>query len=242
MAQADRVDVASRIAQIVTSKTGLTPGAEAFTELSSAARPADKADVVALEVCMIVLRDYGLSISKPKLSKLVRSHMRLARQSTEQRSDRIADIRGAIAAAGMRAPAKSDRGLVDIAAALLGPPDGARFMGPKPLSREDVCQTCGRSSPDNIHFLRYKAKTVEESIQRQLDETRVMISRRLAELGGAGDGADLDVSVVIHRGCCRVHGSDDRRSGDGVAELPGILVRVDFGAGVVVEAEHEVRL
>lgn len=235
---ADRL--AFEICSIIASDDGITLDhasvADAMRRLLKNARSGDKAERVAFEICSTVCRENGVILDHVSVATMVRNLLKQAVEDSERRSDRIAELRAAYRAA-LGSPEVRGDSLKEISAHILAPLKNTRTMSTRPIKPEDVCATCSRGDRTNINFLRYAADSVPARTKKQLAETEAAIKSRLSALGMSGD---VDVSVVVHRGCCRIHGSDDRVSGDGVAEIPGVLIHVDFGDGVAIEGEHEV--
>lgn len=239
--------VADRISELVVSKTGMPLPQKATMSIAESASRGDEADRIAFEVCSTVCREQDLVIQQQDVAKAVRAVLKKVDVAEERRKRKLSEVRAAMNTGVHWKPLPSGASDQEALKILSGRifatshEEGLRTMSPKPIRHEDVCATCSRSNPTNISFLRYQAKAadVPREITQQMEETRAVVANRLEQLGVP---CQLTISVVVHRGCCRVHGSEERRSGDGVAELPGVLMQADFGDGVVIEGEHEVRL
>lgn len=233
--------IASRISGLVVSKIGKSPSEASVKQITGGASVGDDADKVAFEVCSIICREEGLVLDQGVVAEVVRGLMKKLETTESKRLDRVAELRAIyLAATGAKsqAPQSVEESLAQIANTIFAPVGDDRELPNRPIKPGDVCQVC---RPSNITFLVYEAERndVSDETRRQVAETRELVSKRLATLGLPGD---VSVSVVVHRGCCKVHGSEDRRKGDGVAEIPGVLLHVDFGCGVQIEKEHEVRV
>lgn len=239
--------VADRISELVVSKTGAVMSPKAAVSIVESAKRGDEADKIAIEICSVIHREENLVVPHSSVSKAVRDAIQKSEIAEERRRRKLDQLRTALNTKTYGKPlwpGANDRELLKALSAYAFATfhqEGLRAMSAKPIRHEDVCATCSRSNPHNISFLRYQAKAadVPREITQQMEETRAVVANRLEALDVA---CKLTISVVVHRGCCRVHGSEERHSGDGVAELPGVLMQADFGDDVVIEGEHEVRL
>lgn len=235
--------IAARISELVTSKIAVTPTERASADLAEDAEDGDEADKVALEVCAAILDERGQILEHKDVAKVVRALMFKSVKTDVKRQDRIAEIQAAFMAyvgSEPKAAAATADVLKKVSAMLFAASKTEKVMNPRPMRPDDVCLTCARSNPANISFLRYPTKSgVPSELRDQVNETTKLVEDRLKILGVNGN---VSVSVVIHRGFCKAHGRQDQRVGDGVAEIPGVLMRVDFGSGVVIEGEHEARV
>lgn len=233
--------IASRISGLVVSKIGKPPSEASVKQITSGASVGDDADKVAFEVCSIICREEGLVLDQGVVAEVVRGLMKKLETTESKRLDRVAELRAIfLAATGAKSssPQSVEESLEEIAKTIFATVGDDRWLFSKPIKPVDVCSIC---RPSNITFLVYEAEAedISDETRRQVEEARELVTTRLATLGLPGD---VSVSVVVHRGCCKVHGSESRRKGDGVAEVPGVLLHVDFGCGVEIEKEHEVRV
>lgn len=216
--------VASRIVELLCSKVGMTP-TQALTwaqTIADRAIPADEADVVALDVCRIICREEGIVLDRPRVAAIIRRAMQASQDEASRRDDKLAEVRAAL----LTGPRPSGR---DLAEVLFAPVGKAKRLDPKPLRPSEVCQRCSVNDPRNISFLREVANAVPRRAQPQLTDAKELVDRRLSALGVP---ANVTVHFVTHRGRCRLHGT--------TAEVAGVLMRVDFGCGLVLEGELEV--
>lgn len=236
--------IASRISGLVVSKIGKPPSEASIKQITGGASLGDEADKVAFEVCSIICREEGLVLEQGVVAEVVRGLMKKLETNESKRLDRVAELRAIyLMATGAKpsAPQSVEESLEQIAKTVFASVGDDRWLPNKPIKPVDVCHACHARRPSNITFLVYEAEAddVSDETRKQVAEMRQLVTERLTTLGLPGD---VSVSVVVHRGCCKVHGSEDRRTGDGVAEIPGVLLHVDFGNGVQIEKEHEVRV
>lgn len=233
-------NVGARISGLVVSKIGKPPSEASVKQITRGASVGDDADKVAFEVCSIVCREEGLVLDQGVVAEVVRGLMKKLETNESKRLDRVAELRAIyLASTGAKLAAQSvEESLAQIANTVFAPVGDDRELPNRPIKPGDVCQNC---RPSNITFLVYEAERddVSDETRQQVAEMRELVTQRLTALGLGGTAS---VSVVVHRGCCKVHGSETRRKGDGVAEIPGVLLHVDFGCGVQIEKEHEVRV
>ncbi len=124
---------------------------------------------------------------------------------------------------------------------LLSPPSDYDALDSKPLAKPEVCRECYEKRPDSIWFRRLRPDETGVPPHRWVEREntlRGLLAARLGDLGVLAFAKSVDTELVRHRGQCQGHGHD--QIGRGFYDYPGILARIDFGDGLVIEREFEV--